>query len=113
AAGLAATRERQPAGDLRASDAGRCVLLKGWVGRRRDLGELIFLTVRDRSGMVQVVFDKARCPAEAVAAASQARGEDVVEIEGEVVPRVPEQRRTDMATGGGEILPSRPRFLSR
>ena len=40
---------------------GARVLLQGWVGRRRDLGELIFLTVRDRSGIVQVVFDKARC----------------------------------------------------
>jgi aspartyl-tRNA synthetase len=61
------TLVRQPGGDLRASDAGRKVLLKGWVARRRDLGELIFLTVRDRSGLVQAVFDKARCPAGAVA----------------------------------------------
>ena len=59
---MTATRERQPAGDLRAADAGRPVLLQGWVGRRRDLGELIFLTVRDRSGVVQVLFDRARCP---------------------------------------------------
>ena len=104
---------RRPAGSLRAADAGERVRLQGWVGRRRDLGELIFLTVRDRSGMVQVVFDKARCPANAVAAASEARGEDVVEIEGEVVPRAPEQRRTDMATGDVEVLASRLEFLSR
>src|SRR5260370_41049461 len=89
---------RRPAGSLRSTDAGERVRLQGWVGRRRDLGELIFLTVRDRSGMVQVVFDRARCPAEAVAAAAEARSEDVIEIEGEVVPRAPEQRRTDMAT---------------
>ena len=74
--------KRQPAGELRAADAGRRVVLKGWVGRRRDLGELIFLTVRDRSGTVQAVFDKARCPAEAVEAASQARSEDVVSDRG-------------------------------
>src|SRR5215468_7750161 len=48
--------------------------------RRRDLGELIFLNVRDRSGEVQVLFDKGRCPAEAVARAAEARGEDVVEL---------------------------------
>ena len=76
--------KRQPAGELRAADVGRTVLIKGWVGRRRDLGELIFLTVRDRSGAVQVVFDKTRCPAEAVEAAAQARGEDVVAVTGEV-----------------------------
>jgi aspartyl-tRNA synthetase len=104
---------RRPAGSLRPGDSGERVRIQGWVGRRRDLGELIFLTVRDRSGMVQVVFDKARCPADAVAAASEARGEDVVEIEGEVVPRAPEQRRTDMATGDVEILASRLEFLSR
>ena len=105
--------KRRPAGTLSASDASQRVRLQGWVGRRRDLGELIFLTVRDRSGMVQVVFDKARCPAEAVAAASEARGEDVVEIEGEVLPRAPAQRRKDMATGDIEVLASRLEFLSR
>ena len=104
---------RTPAGSLRASDAGKRLLLKGWVGRRRDLGELIFLTVRDRSGLVQVVFDKARCPAEAVSRAAEAHGEDVVELEGEVVLRGPEQRRGDMATGDIEVIGSRLEFLAR
>ncbi len=104
---------RDPAGTLRAADTGRRVRLQGWVGRRRDLGELIFLTVRDRSGMVQVVFDKGRCPQEAVAAAAEARSEDVVEIEGEVASRAPAQRRSDMATGDVEVLASRLEFLSR
>ena len=45
-------------GELRASDAGRDALLMGWVHRRRDLGNLLFLDVRDRSGIVQVVFNK-------------------------------------------------------
>ncbi len=104
---------RTPAGDLRASDAGRRVLLKGWVGRRRDLGELIFLTVRDRSGWAQVVFDKARCPVEAVVLAGEARSEDVVEIEGDVVLRGEGQRRTDMSTGDVEVIGSRLEFLAR
>ena len=104
---------RHPAGTLTASDAGNKVRLQGWIGRRRDMGELVFLTLRDRSGTVQVVFDKARCPAEAVAAAGQARGEDVVEIEGEVVPRAEGQRRGDMATGDIEVVASRLEFLSR
>jgi aspartyl-tRNA synthetase len=105
--------KRQPAGDLRAADAGRKVLLKGWVGRRRDLGELIFLTVRDRSGLVQVLFDKARCPQEAVDRAAEARSEDVVAIEGEVALRGEGQRRTDMATGDIEIVASKLDFLAR
>jgi aspartyl-tRNA synthetase len=106
-------RERQPAGELRPSDAGRRVLLQGWVGRRRDLGELIFLTLRDRSGVVQVLFDRSRCPAEAVDAAGQARSEDVVEIEGEVVLRAEAQRHAAEPTGAVEVVASRFAFLSR
>ena len=104
---------RQPAGALRASDEGRRVLLRGWVGRRRDLGEIVFLTVRDRSGLVQVVFDRARCPGPAVDAAGTARSEDVVEIEGQVVLRAVAQRRVDMTTGDVEVVASRLGFLSR
>jgi aspartyl-tRNA synthetase len=104
---------RQPAGDLRAGDAGRHVRLQGWVGRRRDLGELIFLTVRDRSGIVQVLFDRSRCPSEAVDAAGQARAEDVVEIEGDVTLRAEAQRHRDQPTGDVEIVASTLKFLAR
>ncbi len=104
---------RQPAGTLRASDAGKTVLLKGWVARRRDLGELIFLTIRDRSGLVQVVFDKARCPGAAVAAATEARSEDVVAIEGAVVLRGEGQKNRELPTGEIEIVGARLEFLSR
>jgi aspartyl-tRNA synthetase len=111
--GVTARLPRQPAGQLRGSDQGRRVRLQGWVGRRRDLGELVFLTVRDRSGTVQVVFDRSRCPSEAVDAAGTARAEDVVEIEGEVVPRADAQRREDMTTGDVEVVASTLEFLSR
>ena len=104
---------RQKSGELRAADAGRTVVLKGWVGRRRDLGELIFLSIRDRSGLVQVVFDGARCPAEAVKAASEARSEDVVEIEGDVVLRGEGQRNRDLPTGDVEVVAKRLVFLAR
>ena len=107
------TAARQPAGDLRAADAGRKVLLKGWVGRRRDLGDLIFLTVRDRSGTVQVLFDRVRCPVDAVASAAQARSEDVVEIEGEVALRAAGQANPDQKTGEIEVVASRLEFLAR
>ena len=105
--------EREPAGKLTAQDAGRRVLLRGWVGRRRDLGELIFLTVRDRSGVVQVLFDKSRSGEEAVRAAGEARTEDVVEIEGEVAPRGAQHVNREIPTGEIEVVASRLEFLSR
>jgi aspartyl-tRNA synthetase len=104
---------RQPAGALRAADTGRRVLLRGWIGRRRDLGELIFLTVRDRSGVVQVLFDRARSGEEPVLRAGDARPEDVVEIEGEVVPRGDAQENRDIPTGEVEIVATRLEFLAR
>jgi aspartyl-tRNA synthetase len=111
---MSATRRvRQPAGALRPADAGRDVFLQGWVARRRDLGDLIFLTVRDRSGLVQVVFDRQRCPAEAVAAAGEARSEDVVAIEGGVVLREPAQRNAELPTGEVEVVASGLEFLAR
>jgi aspartyl-tRNA synthetase len=111
---MTSTRKtRQPAGALRAGDAGRSVFLQGWVARRRDLGDLIFLTLRDRSGLLQVVFDRQRCPAEAVAAAGEARSEDVVAIEGEVVLRAAAQRNAELPTGEVEVIASRLEFLAR
>src|SRR2546429_568213 len=50
-------------GELRAKDVGRDAIVMGWVARRRDLGNLLFLDVRDRTGMVQVVFNKETQPA--------------------------------------------------
>ena len=107
------TLPRQPAGLLSAADAGRRVLLRGWVGRRRDLGELIFLTVRDRSGVVQVLFESSRSGEQAVARAGDARMEDVVEIEGEVVRRGSDQVNREIATGEIEVVAERLEFLAR
>jgi aspartyl-tRNA synthetase len=107
------SEKRQPAGQLRSADAGRRVRVCGWVGRRRDLGELIFLTIRDRSGVVQVVFDRARCPGAAVDAAGEARSEDVVEIAGDVVLRGEGQRHKDQPTGDVEIVAAGLTFLAR
>ena len=70
-------------GALRNSDAGRNVVIMGWVARRRDLGNLLFLDIRDRAGIVQVVFNKETQP-EAHAKAEQARSEFVVAVEGKV-----------------------------
>ena len=104
---------RQPAGALTAADAGKTVLLRGWVGRRRDLGELIFLNVRDRSGLVQVLFERARSGEEPVTRAAEARAEDVVEVEGEVALRGAAQVNRDIPTGEIEVVAKRLEFLAR
>ena len=59
------------AGDLRAADADKEVVLMGWVHRRRDLGDLIFIDVRDRGGIAQIVFNKE------LGAATHARAEEL------------------------------------
>ena len=69
-------------GDLRASHDGETVRLCGWVHRRRDHGGVIFLDLRDRTGLVQVVFDPDT--EEAFALADKVRGEYVLQLEGRV-----------------------------
>src|ERR687885_1997616 len=73
-------------GELRAEDAGREVVLMGWVARRRDFGPLTFFDLRDRDGITQVVFDAEAAP-ETHAKAKVPRGEYVVAVRGEVVAR--------------------------
>src|ERR1700681_904976 len=96
-------------GELRAKDAGRAVIVMGWVARRRDLGNLLFLDVRDRSGIVQVVFNKETHP-EAHTKAEQARSEFVVAVEGKVIQR--QKSNPELATGEVEIVASRLHILN-
>jgi len=96
-------------GVLRASDAGRDALVMGWVHRRRDLGNLLFLDVRDRSGIVQVVFNKETQP-EAHTKAEQARSEFVVAVEGKVIKR--EKANPEIATGEVELVASKLHILN-
>ena len=91
-------------GDLRAGDAGKPVVLMGWVNRRRDHGNLIFLDVRDRSGITQVVFDREISP-EAHSKAEAARPEFVVAVEGTVRLREPGMTNPNMPTGEIEVWP--------
>src|ERR1700692_1751137 len=88
-------------GELRAKDSRHDVIVMGWVARRRDWGNLLFLDVRDRSGIVQVVFNKETHP-EAHAKAEQARSEFVVAVEGKVIQR--QKSNPELATGEVEIL---------
>jgi aspartyl-tRNA synthetase len=89
-------------GDLRASDVGEVVRVAGWVHRRRDHGGLVFVDLRDRSGLVQVVFNPEHAP-EAHAAAHGLRSEWVVSVRGEVVGRSEETINPSLPTGEIEV----------
>jgi aspartyl-tRNA synthetase len=90
-------------GELRPSDAGADVVVMGWVNRRRDHGNLIFLDVRDRSGLVQVVLDK-EISAEAHAKGEAARPEYVIAATGKVRRRDAGLENPNMATGEIEVV---------
>jgi aspartyl-tRNA synthetase len=100
------------AGELRKEHAGQKVILTGWVQRRRDLGNLIFIDLRDRSGVVQVVFDPALgVSGELMSLGEQLRNEFVVAVEGTVAVRDEKAVNPKLPTGeielhvtGAEIL---------
>ena len=98
-------------GALRATDAGKHVILLGWVNRRRDHGNLIFLDLRDRYGITQIVLDKDRS-AEAHAKAEQARPEYVLAAVGTVRLRNAAVVNPNMATGEIEIVADEIRILN-
>ncbi|WP_100406592.1 aspartate--tRNA ligase [Bacillus solitudinis] len=89
-------------GVLGEQTVGEKVQLKGWVQRRRDLGQVIFLDVRDRSGIVQVVFSP-EINDEALKVAERIRNEYVIEIEGTVILRDPKTVNNKLATGKIEV----------
>ena len=90
-------------GGLRAAHAGETVRLGGWVHRRRDLGGLIFIDLRDRDGLVQVAFGPGWAGASVLERAAALGAESVVVVEGKVVARPPEARNTELATGDVEV----------
>jgi aspartyl-tRNA synthetase len=96
-------------GELRATDEGREALVMGWVAKRRDLGNLLFLDIRDRTGIVQVVFNKETQPA-AHAKAEQARGEFVVAVEGKVIKR--QKANPELASGEVEMVATKLHILN-
>ncbi|MGH9617361.1 MAG: aspartate--tRNA ligase, partial [Acidobacteriaceae bacterium] len=98
-------------GELRLSADGRQVVVMGWVNRRRDHGDLIFLDLRDRSGTVQIVLDKELCPA-AHAKAESVRPEYVVAVLGRVRRRDAAAINPNMPTGEIEIDADELRILN-
>ncbi|HUP49061.1 MAG TPA: aspartate--tRNA ligase [Thermoanaerobaculia bacterium] len=105
---------RTHAGTLRKEHVGRKVVLAGWVQKQRDFGELIFIDLRDRSGLCQVVADqKLTSEASVIAAAKEVRSEYVVLVEGEVVSRLEERRNPKLPTGEVEVVASKIEILNR
>ena len=92
---------RVSCGALSASDVGKPVQLDGWVHRRRDHGGLIFIDVRDRSGITQVIFDPSK--GEVFASAETLRGEDVVRVRGVVRRRPAGTENPKLPTGEIEV----------
>jgi aspartyl-tRNA synthetase len=91
------------AGELRAEDVGEQVRVAGWVHRRRDHGGLIFIDLRDRTGLLQLVFRPEEAP-EAHDAAGKLRGEDVITVSGELVRRDESAINPDLPTGEVELV---------
>ncbi|MGO1297825.1 MAG: aspartate--tRNA ligase [Vibrio sp.] len=98
-------------GHLNKSLAGQTVELSGWVNRRRDLGGLIFIDMRDREGIVQVVVDPDM--ADVFAVANQLRGEFCIQLSGTVRERPDSQVNKDMPTGSVEVLATAITIINR
>src|SRR5436305_11838593 len=97
---------------LRKTDIGKQVTLAGWVHVSRDHGGVIFIDLRDREGLTQVVFR----PEENAEVASEARSlgsEDVIEVSGRIAARVPGTENPKLATGDIEVIPNRLEILNR
>jgi len=96
-------RRTHTCGQLRAKDAGSRALLMGWVHRRRDLGGVIFIHLRDREGVTQIVFHADVDP-QVHAKAELLRSEYVVAVEGKVEKRTPDTVNTNVVTGEVEVV---------
>jgi aspartyl-tRNA synthetase len=104
-------RRTHTCGALRSSDAGKTAVLMGWVNRRRDLGSLIFVDVRDRTGVAQVVFSKESNPA-VHDKAEQLGNEYVVAVIGKVKQRDPNTINRNIPTGEVELVAEELRILN-
>jgi aspartyl-tRNA synthetase len=98
--------------ELRKTDIGREVKLAGWVAVRRDHGGVIFIDLRDREGLTQVVF-RPEENAEVAKQSHSLRTEDVIQVCGKVAPRLPGTENSKLATGDIEVLPQSLTVLNR
>jgi aspartyl-tRNA synthetase len=99
-------------GELRAGDVGRRLAVAGWADTRRDHGGLVFVDLRDHTGLLQLVVNPEHAP-ESAATAHEVRNEFVLRAEGEVVARAPEAVNPNLPTGEVELRVDRLEILSR
>ncbi len=97
---------------LRAANIGETVMLAGWVHSRRDLGGVIFIDLRDREGLTQIVFRPEENP-ELTTRAHSLRHEDVISIRGRVAPRLTGQANPNLPTGEIEVVVDELEILNR
>ena len=105
------TKRTHTCGELRTANVGELVTLVGWVNRRRDHGPLLFVHLRDRTGITQVVFNAEVSPA-AHARAKEARPEFVIAVTGQCVVRTSETVNTSMETGEVEVIVEELKILN-
>src|SRR5438105_15311338 len=99
-------------GEPRAADTGKRVTLAGWAARRRDHGGLVFVDLRDQTGVCQLVVNPETAP-EAAQAAHEVRNEFVLRATGEIVARAPETVNPRMPTGEVELRVEELEIVSR
>ena len=109
---VGALRRTHAAGEIRSEHVGQQVVLGGWIQRRRDHGGVVFVDLRDRGGLVQVVF-KPDTSSECHARAGQLRSEYVVLVRGRVAPRSAETVNPKLPTGEVEVIADELRLLNR
>src|SRR6266513_1825612 len=97
---------------LRKTDIGKQATLAGWVHVSRDHGGVIFIDLRDRDGLTQVVF-RPEENAEVAKQAHHLRSEDVIQVSGRVAARIPGTENPKLATGDVELVPSELKILNR
>src|SRR5947207_13367750 len=98
--------------ELRKQDIGKIVRLAGWVHVSRDHGGVIFIDLRDREGLTQVVF-RPEENAEVAKQSHSLRSEDVIAVSGKVAPRLPGTENPKLATGDIEVVPNQLHILNR
>jgi aspartyl-tRNA synthetase len=108
---LAGLQRTHRCGELRAADAGKTVTLMGWVNRRRDLGGLIFIDLRDRTGQTQIMFDTDNAAVHEKAA--DLRSEFVIAVTGTVKLRDEKTRNKNLPTGDIELIATELRLLNK
>src|SRR5215472_7809851 len=97
---------------LRKGDIGKKVALAGWVNVTRDHGGVIFIDLRDREGLTQIVFRPEENP-QLAKQAHTLRSEDVIQVSGRVAARLPGTENPNLPTGDIEIIPSELKILNR